>query len=498
MKYSDDVLGGLMNSSERNQNTRSNWVIIGLAVLVAAVACGAAGSKNSTGGPLAPLKYDPQISLAPLVDKVAPAVVNIRTKTKLPLMNGILGPDSLFEWFFGPRGPGQHSYPLPEKEEILRSMGSGFIIDDDGLVVTNRHVVESADEIEVQLSDERKFDAEVVGSDARTDIALLRIKNAKNLPAVVFGDSANLKVGDHVVAIGNPFGLDHTVTAGIVSAKERVIGAGPYDDFIQTDASINPGNSGGPLFNLRGEVVGINTAIAPQGQGIGFAIPSNLAKGLIESLRTRGKIVRGWLGISFQPLDEELAKAFGIKNDKGAVVANVASESPASKGGLKTGDVILEVNGIKLKSARELPRIVADLQPNATVPFVIFREGKQTTLKITIGELPEDMRGMPEKQQRPSKSVIAELGFEIINLDDQMRQKLDAEEIEQGVVVSRVIPRGPASGVLQEGDIIVEINQNKIADASDFTAKTKGLKQGDSLLLLAYRQGSWIYLVIKI
>lgn len=481
---------------------RNSTLLAALGVVVfAAISCGATGakSKEPESGALTAAACNPQSSLAPLVDKVAPAVVNIRTKTKMSQMGGPLGPESLFEWFFGPRGNRQipSPSPSPEREQIQKSVGSGFIIDPTGIVVTNHHVVERADEIEVQLSDERKFDAEVIGSDERTDIALLRLKKAKALPFVAFGDSGVLRVGDYVIAIGNPFGLDHTVTSGIVSAKERVIGAGPYDDFIQTDASINPGNSGGPLFNIRGEVIGINTAIAPQGQGIGFAIPSNLAKTLIDSLRKQGRVMRGWLGISFQPLDEELAKAFNVKVSKGAVVANVAPGSPAAKGSMKSGDIIFEVNGSKLKSSSDLPRLVAALRPNAMASFLIFREGKQQTLNIKIGEMPDDASAPSSSTRGKPESTVAELGFDVVTLDDQLRQKLGAVEIDKGVVISRIDPTGPAKRLLREGDIIVEVNRERVTSAAEFKDKTKDIKGGGRVLLLVYRQGSWTYLVLE-
>jgi serine protease Do len=491
-----------MKAMTTDRRARTGFPVLGL-VLFAAVACGAAGAKGEERGrgPLKPESYDPRVSLAPLVEKVAPAVVNIRTKAQVPRPGGIPGPESLFEWFFGPRGPG-HPRPLPrprpEQAPLRRSMGSGFIIDAEGLVVTNRHVVAKADEIEVQLADDRTFDAEMVGSDERTDLALLKLKEARNLPTVVFGDSSALKVGDHVVAIGNPFGLDHTVTSGIVSAKERVIGAGPYDDFIQTDASINPGNSGGPLFNLRGEVVGINTAITPQGQGIGFAIPSDLARGLIDSLRREGKVVRGWLGITFQPLNDELAKAFGVKSKSGAVVANVGPGSPADKGGMKAGDIIVEVNGVKLKTARQLPTLVAGLVPGKTAPVTVLREGKRVSLKVTIGKMPEDASAALRSPGGEGKSGTVGLGIDVKTLDDETRRRLNAEAVRKGVLVSRVKPGSPASGVLRAGDIIVEANRKKVGDVSTLKSEIANLKKGDRLLLLIFRRGSWIYLVLQI
>ncbi|MBN1653934.1 MAG: DegQ family serine endoprotease [Deltaproteobacteria bacterium] len=483
------------------RNKVSRFFVVLALVLVAAVACGAAGAEKKASktakGPVEPVTYDPRVSLAPLVEKVSPAVVNIRTQVDTPQMPGMLGPDSLFEWFFGPREKRQ-PFLTPEPEESLRAVGSGFIIDPSGLLVTNHHVIEGADKIEVQLTDDRVFEVELVGSDERTDLALLRIKKAKDLPFVSFGESSQLRVGDHVIAIGNPFGLDHTVTSGIVSAKERVIGAGPYDDFIQTDASINPGNSGGPLFNLRGEVVGINTAIAPRGQGIGFAIPSDLAKGLIDSLRKSGKVVRGWLGISFQPMTDDLAKAFRVKSGKGAVVANVMPDSPAEKGGMKAGDIIVVVNEVELSSARQLPHLVASIRPGTIAPFVVIREGKRETLTIKIGEMDVEVATGTAQPGKKSETTAGELGFRVTPLDDTARSRLRAEEVKQGVVVSNIKPGSPASGILRPGDIIVEVNREKVSGVSDFEKKIEKNKKGDRLLLLIYRSRVWTFVVLSI
>jgi len=483
-------------------NKVSRFFVVLALVLVAAVACGAAGargkeSKNAKG-PVDPVTYDPRVSLAPLVEKVSPAVVNIRTQVHKPRMPGMFGPDSLFEWFFGPRNKERAPFSTPESDALLKAVGSGFIIDSSGLVVTNHHVVDGAEKIEVQLTDDRIYEVELVGSDERTDLALLRIKEGKNLPFVSFGESSSLKVGDHVIAIGNPFGLDHTVTSGIVSAKERVIGAGPYDDFIQTDASINPGNSGGPLFNLRGEVVGINTAIAPRGQGIGFAIPSDLAKGLIDSLRKTGKVVRGWLGVSFQPLTDDLAKAFGAKRKKGVLVANVIPESPADKGGMKTGDVIVVVNKVELASSRQLPSLVASIRPGTIAPFVVIRNGKRVTLKIKMGEMDKEVTASTEKPGKRSEKTAGEIGFQVTPLDDLTRRRLRAGEVKNGVVVSNIKPGSPASGVLHDGDIIIEVNKEKIESVSQFETKIARIKKGQRFVLLVYRSGIWTYLVLQI
>jgi serine protease Do len=470
------------------------WTTCLVLAFVAAVACGAAGDKPKGKAPLEPLTYDPQLSLAPLVEKVAPAVVNIRT-TMSVRMTGLPGAEQFFEFFFGPRGRGMPMQPQERKQEAA---GSGFIIEKNGLVVTNHHVVDGASEIEVQISDERKFDADLVGSDERTDLALLRLRGAKGLPTVAFGDSDALRVGDHVVAIGNPFGLDHTVTAGIVSAKERVIGAGPYDAFIQTDASINPGNSGGPLFNLEGEVVGINTAIVPQGQGIGFAIPSSLAKDLIQSLQSDGKVVRGWLGLVFQPLDEALAKAFGVGKDEGALVADVTAGSPAEKAGIAIGDVIVEVGGKKLEDARQLPALVAKLKPGAKAPVTVVRQGKRKTITVEIGEMPSEIAGdKPPKVSQPDEGVHTTLGFSVRPLDENLRRRVGAQGVE-GVVVSDVDPRAAAGDALRSGDVIAEVNRTPVRDVAEFDAIVKDLKKGDDVLVRVFRQGTWSYIVIRL
>ena len=487
-----------MSAQQTSRNGTPRTVVLAL-VLLATAACGTMspqqGKAEKETVALTPIRYDPRVSLSPLVEKVAPAVVNIRTTGK-PRSGGpgFRAPNSPFEWFFGPQEkqmpPFFHPPVVPEGGD--RALGSGFIIDDEGLVVTNRHVVDGADQIEVRLSDDRTFAAEVVGTDERTDVALLRLRKASKLPTVSWGDSDALRVGDRVVAIGNPFGLDHTVTSGIVSAKERVIGAGPYDDFIQTDASINPGNSGGPLFDLKGEVVGVNTAINPEGQGIGFAIPSRLARSVIDSLLARGKVVRGWLGITFQSLDEDLARAFGIAHQHGVVVSNVTAGSPADKGGVKSGDVIVAVAGRELENPRHLPSIVAGLKPGAVAELEVVRDGKPMTLKIEIGEMPDNLAGASSGEKMATK-----LGFEVAPLTDEQRQALNAEKVE-GVVVTGISPESPASGVLVTGDIIVSVNRKEVKTVEAFTAATGKLGSGDNLLLRVYRQGGWLYLVLKL
>ena len=307
------------------------------------------------------------------------------TMPRLPFPNpfGERDPfEEFFERFFGGENP--------QREFRRRSLGSGFIINREGYIVTNNHVVENASDIKVSLSDKEEHDAKVIGRDPKTDVALIKIEAKKDLPAVALGDSSKLRVGEWVIAIGNPFGLGHTVTTGIVSAKGRIIGAGPYDDFIQTDASINPGNSGGPLFNMNGEVVGINTAIIASGQGIGFATPINVAKDLLVQLREKGRVVRGWLGVQVQRVTPELAKSFGLDRERGALVADVMADTPAAKAGIERGDIIVEFNGRKIEEMNDLPRVVAATPPDADVPMKLLRKGQEKVVQVKVAELKEE------------------------------------------------------------------------------------------------------------
>src|SRR3990167_818758 len=343
-------------------------------------------------------KTNPHISapqsFAELAKELNPAVVNINTTQVINPRE--FGPSMPFPgpgpW--GERDPFQEFWErffgeMPHREFKQRSLGSGFIVSKDGYIITNNHVVEKATEIKVTIGDGKDYDAKVVGTDAKTDLALLKINPKDDLLGVALGDSDKLQVGDWVIAIGNPFGLEHTVTAGIVSAKGRVIGAGPYDNFIQTDASINPGNSGGPLFNLAGEVVGINTAIIASGQGIGFAIPINMAKDLLSQLEEKGKVTRGWLGVAVQDITPELAKSFNLPDEKGALISNVFPNSPAEKAGLKSGDIILSYNGKPIETAHALPILVAETPAKQTVPVDIWRNGRRQTVPVNVAEMGE-------------------------------------------------------------------------------------------------------------
>lgn len=427
-----------------------------------------------------------------LAKRLDPAVVNISSKheTKRPRMRSPFGEEEdpfqeFFDRFFGRRSP-RHQRP---------SLGSGFIIHSSGYIVTNNHVIDDATEIKVTLASKEEFDAKLIGRDPKTDLALLKIDSDAPLPTVPFGDSDALAVGDWVLAIGNPFGLGHTVTAGIVSAKGRIIGAGPYDDFIQTDASINPGNSGGPLFNMKGEVIGINTAIVASGQGIGFAIPSSMAKEVLLQLHGEGKVTRGWLGVAIQRLSPELLKAFNIEDAHGALVADVVKDGPAEKAGLKRGDVIVAFNGESIEESNELPRMVAAVAPDTKVAVDIIRAGKPITISVTLGRMKDDEAKVATRMQ-PS-DVEEALGLRVQEISPDIARALHLEDTE-GVVVSQVESDGPAGEAgIRRGDVVREINRQPITDMEAYENATAQLDPGAPVLILLERRGNGLYVAVK-
>jgi serine protease Do len=458
-------------------------------------------------------------SFSSLAEKLLPAVVNISTTQVLPQRQspGAEGPqfppgspfEDLFRDFFGQRGrpggsgkqggsdaPDQPALPRPR----VQSLGSGFVIDPSGLIVTNNHVVEGASEIEVTLQDESALKAEIVGADKITDLAVLRVKPQKPLTAVSFGDSSQAKVGDWVLSIGNPFGLGGTVTAGILSAHHRNINAGPYDDFLQTDASINRGNSGGPMFNVAGEVIGIATAIfSPSGGsvGIGFAIPSNLAKPIIEQLKTTGKVERGWIGVRIQPVTDEIAQTLNLDKARGALVAEVEPNSPAAKAKLQPGDVILSFNGKPVERTRERPRIVAATPKDEQVQVTLWRDGKEQTSNITVGRLePEKLMAgaKPTKpQSEPEKPKPGVLGLALAPLTPELRQKLELDESTKGVAVVDVADGSPAAAKgIQAGDVIVSIGKDPVNEPREFNEKIEAAKKAGrrNVLLRVERDGT--------
>jgi serine protease Do len=421
------------------------------------------------------------MSIADLAEKMAPTVVNVRvTKVEKIAQRGWQVPGGpsgdFFERFF-PQMPGEME---PRQTE---GAGSGVLISEDGYILTNNHVVEDATKVTVTLADKDEYEAKIVGTDPKTDLAVLKIEASEPLPKAFLGDSAQLRVGETVVAIGNPFGLSHTVTAGIVSAKGRVIGAGPYDDFIQTDASINPGNSGGPLFNTRGAVVGINTAVIPNGQGIGFAIPVNTAKPLLPQLINQGTVTRGYLGVTIQPIARDLAEALHLESTDGALVADVASGSPADKGGIETGDVIRSFNGVEVEKSHQLPALVANTQVGADAQVVVEREGEKVTLSVRIAELDSD-REEPHHSSREGK---APWGLQLQDLTPQIARQLEIEA-DEGVLVAGVQPESPAhrAGILR-GDVILEVNRNPVFSVDDAVEAIE--EQGEDPLLLKVQKG---------
>ncbi len=437
-------------------------------------------------------------SFVELAKKVNPAVVNIRT------IKVIKGRSRVFRYYFGPNFPrdffGDDFWERffgeqPEREYKEQSLGSGFIISEDGYILTNNHVVEGADKIKVRLSNEKEYEGRVVGKDSKTDIALIKVEADDNhLPTVKLGDSDSLEVGEWVMAIGNPFGLEHTVTVGVVSAKGRVIGMGPYDNFIQTDASINPGNSGGPLINTKGEVIGINTSIfTPSGGnvGIGFAIPINMAKEIIPQLKEKGRVVRGWLGVMVQKVTPELAESFGLKEGKGALVGKVNEGSPAEKAGIKQGDIIIKFDGKEIKEMNELPRIVANTPVGKKVEVVVFRNGKEKALKVKVGEMPEEKEIAFEKEKEKN------LGMTVQELTPELASRLGLYD-EEGVIVRRVEPNGPADEAgIRRGDIIKEVNRKPIKNMGDFLEAIEKAKPGENILLFIKRGEDTLYLVLK-
>jgi serine protease Do len=437
-----------------------------------------AESARAPGGPE---------SFADLAERLSPAVVNIKVKKKAE-------PDPFEEFFGGPRGPGRSPWP----RRPVEAGGSGFVISPDGYVVTNNHVVEKSEGVTVKLRDGRELPAKIVGLDPKTDVALIKVE-ADNLPTAPLGDSEALRVGEWVMAIGNPLGLEHSVTVGILSAKGRKgIGGeaivGQYDDFLQTDASINPGNSGGPLIDMSGRVIGINTAIANPlggGQGIGFAIPIAMAKEILPQLREEGRVTRGWLGVSIQKITPELAKTFGLEEPRGALVNQVFDNTPAQRAKLQVGDVILEFNGKRIQDVDDLPRIVASTAPGSAVDVMVLRDGKSRKLSAVLDQMEDEPQ---VAQTLPGDSPSSRWGFEVEPLTRELAARLGVNA-ESGVVVSGVEPDSPAaSSGLRPGDVILEANRQKITSPAQLSKALE--KEEAHATLLIQRGEQTIYLAI--
>lgn len=461
------------------------------ALLVLATGCERKVAPQSLSGETTPLATNtvapfttpPVLSgtpdVATLVARVQPSVVNITTEHEVKVPQSQF--QEPFDWFFGPNRRGQRM--PPDRSMKQTSLGTGILIDSAGHVLTNAHVIDGADTVRVKLADDREFKAKVKGRDPKIDVAVLEMEGANGLPAATLGSSEALRVGEYVIAIGNPFGLGHTVTMGIVSAKSRTIGAGPYDDFIQTDASINPGNSGGPLFNLRGEVIGINTAINPNGQGIGFAIPIDDIKNILPQLLDTGHVARGKLGVLIQPVDANLAQALGLDKPRGALVAQVESSSAGGKAGIDHGDVIVQVDGVDVPSSQDLPRMVARHAPGSKVNVKVLRKGEAKTFVVTLDALDDE-----DKRAAGTNEPAADdrsLGAELSDAPDG-----------GGAVVRRVRPNSKAEGALRPGDVIVEVGQTRVKNAAEAAESIKRAREKGPVLLRVEREGKGRYVAI--
>lgn len=454
-------------------------------------------------------------TFADRVETLMPAVVNISTTQKIKggvEFPGLQDPmmDKQFREFFEkflPPGSGFGFEGQPMEREA-QSLGSGFIVSPEGYIVTNNHVIDGASEIHVVLSDDTRLDAEVVGHDPKTDVALLKVKTDKPLPYVGFGDSDKARVGDWVIAVGNPFGLGGSVTAGIISARARNINAGPFDDFIQTDASINRGNSGGPLFNLKGEVIGINTAIfSPSGGsiGIGFAVPSSLAKPVIDQLKEHGRTFRGWLGVKIQEVTDEVAESLGMKKTYGALVAEVNEGGPAEKAGVKPGDIILEFDGREVKEMRFLPRMVADTKIGKAVQVKVLRDGKERTLSVTLGELQEEKATVTaaeedeQKVEKPGMATYTLHGMSLAGIDDALRQRFGHKADVKGVVVVE-LARGSeaAKQGMRFGDVIQKVNDIDTPTLDGFKKAMEQVRKAGRkhALLRVFRENTTVFVTI--
>jgi serine protease Do len=476
---------------------RTFGVLLALALLLGVVAGGLAVSRGESHraaaradflqAPIVPVQIPLQSNtFAKLAEAVKPAVININTYSKV-------GGRTPFEEFFGEEFYKRFFGEMPERIP-QRSLGSGVIIDPAGVALTNAHVVERATEIEVITIDGRKHKAKVVGADKKTDLAVLKLDDGKeSFPYLKLGDSDRVQVGDWVLAVGSPFGLQATVTAGIVSAKARHLGQGPFDDFLQTDAAINPGNSGGPLVNMAGEVIGINTAIVAGGTGIGFSIPSNMAKKIYTELLVKGKVTRGWLGVSIQPLTPELARSFGARDDKGILISDVMPDSPAAKAGLQAGDILLEFEGKKLEGPSDLQRAVGLTSPGTTVRAKVWRDRAEKTVEVKVGDAPDEREAAARAGRGRSL-----LGLDVRPITPDVARQLNLSSTE-GVVVSNVEDGSSAADAgVQRGDVIREINRQKVRGMADFERLTKDLKDGDRLTVLLQRGAMSLYVAFTV
>jgi len=469
---------------EKRKGFKIGLITAVMAMAILGIGYGMSTAVKSSQQPVVSVSGNAETPMVPanfsdLAERARPGVVNIQVVKKVksvglafPNFPGNFGEEDNPLWRFFESNP-----PAEQKQEGL---GSGFVISPEGFILTNNHVIEDAEQIKVKLADGKEYDAKTVGKDPKTDLALIKIEGVKDLHALPLGNSESLKVGSWVVAIGSPFGLEQTVTQGIVSGKGRVIGSGPYDDFIQTDASINPGNSGGPLINMRGEVIGINTAINPSGQGIGFAIPIDMAKSIIPQLEQKGSVIRGWLGVGIQPMTPALEKSFGMKDKEGALVSDVFKGGPADKAGIERGDVITQFDGKAVPESRDLSRIVASTPVGKMVTVKLMRDGKTMERTVKVGEMERKL----DSAQMPSHKS---LGITVQELTPEIAHDLGLKH-DTGVVVTRVETGSSAADAgIQRGDVIQEVNRKPVKDVEGFSEQINQAKGQDSVLLLIQR-----------
>lgn len=433
-----------------------------------------------------------------LVKQAAPGVVNISTTSTVSASDGPYGQQQIpeiFRHFFGDQMPEMPG--MPGGDEERKSLGSGFVIRKDGYILTNAHVVKDADKIMVRLNDRRELPAKLVGSDPRTDVALLKV-DANDLTTLKIGDSDDLQVGEWVAAIGSPFGFDHSVTAGIVSAINRTLPSDTYVPFIQTDVAINPGNSGGPLFNLDGQVVGINSQIYTRSggfMGLSFAIPISVAMNVADQLRTEGHVSRGWLGVVIQPVSKDLAESFGLDDTTGALVSDVSDDSPAKKAGLQAGDVIISADGNKIEDSTTLPRLIGKVAPGDDVKLKVMRGGDERNIDVTVGDWPENLQA-DGSQSSPSADDQGKLGIAISDLTDDQKQQL---EIDNGVMVRRVDPRGAAAAAgIQPGDVIVSFDQKAVDSADQLIDAVKNADEDRAIPVRIMRDGNSLFVALRL
>ena len=427
-------------------------------------------------------------AMAKIADRVTPAVVNISTTRTVKAPANPFFNDPFFKRFFG------ESTDEGQKRKVA-SLGSGFIATPDGYIITNNHVIEGAEDIVVRLAnDKAPYEGKVIGVDSRTDVAVIKI-DKKNLPTIPWGNSDKIRPGEIILAVGNPFGLNHSITMGIISAIGREgMGISDYENFIQTDAAINPGNSGGPLVNVKGEVIGVTNAIFSTSggyQGIGFAIPSNMVKNVMDSIISQGKVVRGWLGVQIQPLTAELAKQFGLKDDSGVLLVDVAEGGPAAKAGMKGGDVVVEYDGKKTNDAFHFKNMVAETKPGKQVSVKIIREGNLLTANVTIGELPAETQAVP--------NVVTDnalRGVSVQDITQEYRQKLNINEKDKGVIVTNIDEDSPALGIISKGDILLEINRKPVTNTKEYSKVISGVENNRDVLVLIVKNGVRQYLTI--